>query len=382
NVSVVADLVPELKLVLGDPPRAAELGPTESQNRFERVFQQFVKVFTSEEHPLVLFLYDLQWADAASLRLLQALVTAPDRGYLLVLGAYRDNEVGPLHALTLMIEEARRQNAIIRQVSLAPLGLTHVRLLLSDALGRDDLQLAALAALVLRKTDGNPFFVTQFLGTLVDERLLTFAPESGWSWDLEDIERAAVTDNVIDLLIGRLHRFSPGTQEMLRVASSIGHRFDLDTLAAVSGRSAREVAEQLWQPLHDGLLVPLDDRYRYGADAEPGAPGEPAPINARYRFLHDRVQQAAYALIEPADRAAVHLRVGRLLLERSDRNSQEDLLFEVVGHLNRGAVGITDPGERLRLATLNLAAGCRARDSAAYETGIALLGQSIALLGR
>jgi predicted ATPase/HPt (histidine-containing phosphotransfer) domain-containing protein len=382
NVSVVADLVPELKLVLGDPPRAAELGPTESQNRFERVFQQFVKVFTSEEHPLVLFLDDLQWADAASLRLLQALVTAPDRGYLLVLGAYRDNEVGPLHALTLMIEEARRQNAIIRQASLAPLGLTHVRLLLSDALGRDDLQLAALAALVLRKTDGNPFFVTQFLGTLVDERLLTFAPESGWSWELEDIERAGVTDNVIDLLIGRLHRFSPATQEMLRVASSIGHRFDLDTLAAVSGRSTREVAEQLWQPLHDGLLVPLDDRYRYGADAEPGAPGEPAPINARYRFLHDRVQQAAYALIEPADRAAVHLRVGRWLLERGERSSQEDLLFEVVGHLNRGAVGITDPAERLRLATLNLTAGCRARDSAAYETGIALLGQSIALLGR
>ena len=384
NGKVVVDLVPELELVIGVQPPAPELGPSESQNRFELVFRRFVQVFAAEQHPLVVFLDDLQWADAASLRLLTVLLTSPERGHLLVLGAYRDGEVGPGHGLTHALAELEASGAPARSITLAPLGADDVRQLFADALGCADDHVAPLADLALRKTLGNPFFLTQFLTTLVDQRLLVFdAAARAWTWQLDLIDEVMVTANVIDLLIDRIHRLQPATQEVLRIASCIGHHFDLETLVTAMSRSTASVADALWELLSDGLLVPLDERYQYVRSAEEDADtAAVAPhLNAGYRFLHDRVQQAAYALIEPARRAAVHLQMGRLLVLKSGDAPPDDLLFEIVNHLNLGAALIVDVAERRMVAQLDLRAGRRARDSAAHDAALGLLGHCLTLLG-
>jgi predicted ATPase/signal transduction histidine kinase len=383
NGRVVADLVPELELVIGKQPPPLELGPSESQNRFELAFRRFVQVFASEGHPLLLFLDDLQWADAASLRLLHVLLTSPERGHLLVLGAYRDAEVGPAHVTALFLAELEAAGALVSSIALGPLEAGDVRQLFADALGCSEARVAPLADLALRKTLGNPFFLTQLMTALVDQGLLVFdAAAHIWTWQLDRIDAVMVTANVIDLLIDRIHRLRPATQEVLKVAACVGHRFDLETLATAMSGPAASVADALWELLSNGLLVPLDDRYQYVQSAGGERGGGPAvQLNASYRFLHDRVQQAAYALIDPGNRAAVHLQMGRLLVARSGEAPPDELLFDIVNHLNLGSALLDDPAERRLLARLDLRAGCRARDSAAHEAALGLLGHAVSLLG-
>jgi PAS domain S-box-containing protein len=393
NGQIIIDVIPEVELIVGPQPPVSELGPTESQNRFNLVFKKFIDVFTQKEHPLVIFLDDLQWTDAATVNLLQSLMTAPDTQYLFMIGAYRDNEVRPDHPLMLTLDEMQKAEVVVNHISLSPLGLRHVNQLIADTLACTLEEAKPLAELVLEKTGGNPFFVNQFLTLLYEERLLEFVPpgqndatldkkrsKGGWRWDTNRIQAIGMTDNVIELVAGKLQKLPEATQTVLKLAACIGNQFDLNTLSTVYQKPPKETAADLWPALQEGPVLPIGDVYKFiQEDVEEIQ--EPLLLEtASYKFLHDRVQQAAYSLISAEDKKAVHLQVGRLMGDNTPKDQLEEKIFDLVNHLNLGTELITDQEERTELARLNLMAGKKAKASTAYKSAVEYLTAGIELL--
>jgi predicted ATPase/serine phosphatase RsbU (regulator of sigma subunit) len=378
NGQIMIDLAPNLRWVIGPQPSVPVLGPAESQRRFERTFENFLGVFCTAEHPLLLFVDDLQWADPASLHLLRLVLTGRHR---LILGAYRSNEVGATHPLTFALEEIKKDGTRVRELAVEPLGLSLVAELLSETLTQPQAEVEPLAGVLVAKTQGNPFFLNQFLTRVYHEGLLGFDSDRGqWTWDQARIEGMLVTDNVVDLLLAQLRKLSLPAQEALRLAACIGNQFDGPTLGVISSRTPADLGSSLWEAMRHGLIVPLDSNFRFAADLDTDTP--PAQdLTARYRFLHDRVQQAAYALIGDADQAEIHLRIGRLLVARCGGEPCDDELFAAVDHLDRGEKLVTEPEERERLARLNLRAGRKARDAAAPAAAVRYLEVALRLLG-
>jgi PAS domain S-box-containing protein len=379
NAAVLAEVIPEIGLILGAQPAPPSLGPIEAQNRFQLAFQKFVGALAQPDHPLVVFLDDLQWTDTATLSLLQTLLSSPDVKYLFLIGAYRDNEVDASHPLMQTLHRLESGGVRCDRIVLQPLRLAELTLLVQDTLHGAAADVTPLAALVLEKTDGNPFFVLQFLKTLRQEGLIEFDHGQGrWTFRLEAIAAAKMTDNVIDLMTRRIQRLSDKSRHVLTLAACVGDPFDPNVLAIVSQQSPEDAAEDLRGSLGEGLILPAAGLYDHltFAGGNPSAPAVPS-----YTFLHDRVQQAAYALIPEAQRRSVHLTVGRLLLERWDATTTEEHLFDVVHHLNLGRELITDPIERLALARLNLKAGRRAKSSTAYQSALGYFISGIGLLG-
>ena len=378
------DLIPELELVLGPQPEAPVLGPTEARNRFGLLVQRFLRVFTTPEHPLALFLDDLQWADPASLQLLSGLLADPESKHLLLIASYRDNEVDAAHPLLAALDEARKAGAKLVTLALAPLGLDTTAAFLAEALRARVTDVAELAAIVFDKTQGNPFFLSQFLGALHDARLLVFDFEAGaFTWDVERVRGAMVTDNVLDLMLGKLARLTPGTRRALLLAACIGHEFDLDALATIAELPLDQAAADLWEALREGLVVPLGDDYRFLDESAGAGAGESVggDFQIAYRFLHDRVREAAYSLIAPEKKEEVHLSIGRLLWARSGKIPRDEDLLEIVCHLNQSLRGITDPAEQAEVAALDLSAGKRVKAAAAYQAAAGYFDAGAALLG-
>ncbi|MDI1451023.1 AAA family ATPase [Polyangium sp. 6x1] len=383
NGQLIVDLIPELALLLGPQPSLSELAPAEAQNRFALVFESFVRAFTSEAHPLAIFLDDLQWVDPASLRLLRILLAGPESRYLLVIGAYRDNEVEPGHPLLVALDELRKEGVGIRSITLSPLSSKAVGDMIGDTLGCGAEACAPLAELVFAKTHGNPFFINQLLRDLHKQELIAFdARARSWVWDLERIQRANTTDNVVDFMMHKLRGLAPSTQRVLKLAACIGHTFSLRTLATLAEQSMTETAATLGEALQEGLVLPLDTSDRF-LDVVPSDAAEaPAnePFDVSYKFLHDRVQHAAYGLLEGGRERETHLRIGRLMLAGRAPGALGEELFDIVNHLDIGAELITDPAERGMLARLNLAAGRKAKAAAAYQIAAGYFGSGLALL--
>lgn len=369
NGQVVIDVIPEIELIIGPQPSVPELGPTESQNRFNLVFQSFIRVFCDPRHPLVLFLDDLQWADSASLKLMQLMMTDQALRSLLVIGAYRDNEVSATHPLMSLLRGFKEQGVTVNTITLAPLNQTHLSQLITDTLQHSSVDIAPLAQLVRQKTEGNPFFVNEFLKTLHAEELLRFNEKSRlWEWDMDHIQAQDLTDNVIELLIGKLQKLLPETQAALRLAACVGAQFDLATLAIICQQSPQSVFVNLKPAIQLGLIVPLSD---LTADL----------VIERFRFGHDRIQQAAYALIAANHKAEVHLQIGRLLRDNISEAALAERIFEVVDHLNQALSSIETRPERQQLAQLNLQAGEKAKASTAYQAAVRYLLTGLDLLG-
>jgi predicted ATPase len=366
NGAVLAEVIPEIELILGRQPPAPTLGPAEAQNRFTLVFQNFIAALAAPAHPLVVFLDDLQWADPATLGLLMPLLTAADIRGLFFLGAYRDNEVGSDHPLVKTLDNLKQAGARVHRITLPPLQLPDVSRLVQETLRSDAGHAHPLAELVLRKTDGNPFFVIQFLKTLHQERLIAFDyAAKRWIYRMEAIAAAAMTDNVIDLMTRKIQRLAPETQRVLTLAACIGNRFDLKTLSVASEQPPAAIAVALREAVQEGLVLPDENR------------GSAVPL---YAFVHDRIQQAAYALIPDDRKQLVRLTVGRLLLAEGGRDALEERLFDVVNHLNFGSALMTEATERRALAELNLAAGRKAKLSTAYRTALGYFSAGVALL--
>jgi histidine kinase len=373
NGRVITSVIPELELILGPQPEVEALGPQESINRFNLVFQRFIGVFARVEHPLVLFLDDLQWADAASLSLMQSLMADPERHHLLMIGAYRDNEVSPSHPLMLTLDEVRKTGRPIQDIRLAPLTGAQVEQLVSDALRCGLERARPLAALVHQKTGGNPFFINQLLKSLHQDELITFDARSlQWAYDAARIQQAGISDNVVELMAGKIQKLPESSQHVLRMAACVGSSFDSRTLALVLERSQRQAAEALWPALLEGLVLPLDDTYQAlhhtGSEA-PGASEAPETeqLCASYRFAHDRIQQAAYLLIPEDEKQAVHLKIGRLLLQDGGAPAREERLFDIISHYSAALDLLADPEEIRVLVGLGLEAGLRAKNAAAHE---------------
>ena len=379
---VLTDVLPSLELIIGPQPEPPALDPSAAQNRFNLVFQNFLGSLTTPIHPLVLFLDDLQWADQGSLTLLGNLLKGESSSCLLVLGAYRPGEIDAAHPLRGFFADLADGGVTYQEVQLRTLDQPAVASLLADTLLQPHARVEELAALVLDKTDGNPLFIRTFLQRVYEDGLLKFdAARGSWTWKLASIRRLESTDNVVELMASKIARLPAAGQRALQLGACFGHTFELRQLARVIGESARAVATTLWTALEAGLLLPLGTDYRF---FHPGAGGSErdgdidAQLTVRYKFLHDRVREAAEAQLSEADKLDAHLRIGRLL--RQELTAENVALFDVVGHLNRAAALISDARERVELARLNHEAGQKARDAAAYaaasryfEAGRALL---------
>lgn len=358
---LIIDIIPQLSLILGEQPAVPPLAPNEARSRFVRVFHAFLGAVARKRHPLVLFVDDLQWADPASLRLLRDLIAMPEKRHLLVIGAYRDNEVSPSHPLMEVLRQINATGARVSTLSLDPLPHENVLELVMDTFRCDEDHAAPLSRLLVQRTGGNPFFVGQFLTELYRQKLIWVDPGSAvWCWDIDAISAQNLTDNVVDLVLTRLRRLDGETQRALALGACLGIRFESEVLSAMFGESTQATHAAITPAIREGLV---------------------ARRGTTYKFLHDRVQQAAYLLIREGNHAETHLRVGRLLLVQTPDEALEDRLFEITNQLNIGASLITDPGERRRTAELNLRAGRKAKASGAHGSAVAYFAAGAALLG-
>ena len=360
NGQIIVNLVPELELIIGKQPPVAELPPQEAKNRFQMVFRRFLGVFANEEHPLALFLDDLQWLDSSTLDLLEHLVGHSEVRHLLLVGAYRDNEVGPSHPLMRTLEAIRKTDATVHEIVLAPLALGDVGRLIADALHCEPARVLSLAELVNERTGGNPFFAIQFLIALADEGLIAFdSVAHAWGWDIDRINAKNYTDNVVDLMVRKLKRLSIATQDALKHLACLGNMAEIGRLSLIQGKTAEAMHKSLWEAVHAGLVVQQGEVYQ---------------------FLHDRIQQAAYSLFPEERRANVHLHIGRELLANMTAIEITEQLFEVANQFYRGAALIVDQEEKTRVATIHLRAGRKAKASAAYASARAYLASGTALM--
>lgn len=367
NAQLIIDVLPEVELIIGPQPPIEPLPPTETENRFNRVFQNFIQVFTQAEHPLVIFLDDLQWADSASLKLLRLLVAVNNSQYLFLIGAYRDNEVETTHPLALLLKEIQPPPITL---SLAALTLPHVTQLVIDTLHCPPAEAEPLAEIIRTRTGGNPFFIGEFLKALHTDNLLQFNYQTGrWVWDLNQIQTQAITDNVVELMATKVQKLPLETQQTLKQAACIGNLFDLATLSIATKTSHQETAVHLWPAISEGLLFPLNDSYKFVALADADSAQS---MNVEYKFAHDRIQQAVYSLIPDDAKALTHLQIGRIFLQYIPAEKQEQKIFDIVYQLNQGQQHIT-PGERPQLAQLNLQAGQKAKASTAYRQALTYL---------
>ena len=378
NGQIIVDIIPDVELIIGSQPPLPTLGPAETQNRFRLVFQKFVRVFSSLNHPLVIFLDDLQWADAASLQLIKLILTDEETRSLLLIGAYRNNEVSGTHPLAMKLQDLAADGVYPTIILLTPLTLDHLEDLLIDTFHSDRTIVVPLAQLVHQKTGGNPFFANEFLKILADDGHIRFdLGQRRWTWDIQALQDLDITDNVVELMMRKLRKLPSETRHILCLAACIGANFDLTTLAIISQKAKPDIFQHLLASVQAGLILTRSE------------PDEDLLIQ-RYKFLHDRVQQAAYALIDSDQKAPLHLAIGRLLRDsllvdhpasttketadtsrdpnpKTPLNDIDDNIFEIVDHLNIGRSLITTTEDQLELAQFNLSAAQKAKESTAYE---------------
>ncbi|MCF4967312.1 ATP-binding sensor histidine kinase [Nostoc sp. CMAA1605] len=427
QAQVIIDVIPELEKIIGKQPSVSELSGTAIQNRFNLLFQRFIQVFNTKSHPLVIFLDDLQWADTASLKFIQFLLsqgqgtrenstsshpeikeniwtpifdgepwlvdtTDTDEqaaGSLLVIGAYRHNEVSPTHPLALTIQEISKTGTKINSIDLLPLNQSHLNLLIADTLHCEEGISVPLTQMVFAKTKGNPFFATQFLKFLHQEGIIKFNFELRyWQYDINQIQELALTDDVVKFMAMQIEKLPKMTQDVLKLAACIGNEFDLKTLAIIREKSVVDTASDIWQSLHEGIILAQTDVYKLFQDSNEVFLDKSAKNNVKnrnlpipkYKFIHDRVQQAAYSLIPESERKEIHLKIGTLLLNNIPIQEREANIFQLVNQFNISVELITDQTQRDELADMNLLAGRKALTSTAYTAAVKYLKTGIELL--
>ncbi|WP_017318690.1 ATP-binding sensor histidine kinase [Mastigocladopsis repens] len=413
QAQVIIDVIPQLEVIVGKQPPVAELSATAAQNRFNLLFQRFIKVFTTEEHSLVIFLDDLQWADTASLKFIQLLLSQSNaeikkitnsspfleemnkggvnEGGLLLIGTYRDNEVSRTHPLYLTLNEIEKNGVTINTITLEALNQGDLNRLIADTLRCQEAVAVPLTQMVFPKTKGNPFFTNEFLKYLHKEGIIKFNFDiSHWQCDIAQVKALALTDDVVEFMALQIEKLPKHSQKVLKLAACIGNNFDLKTLAIVHQKLEVDTAADLWPSLIEGLVLPEVESYKLFIDSNELSASidskeyKQSPITKsqlpQYKFVHDRVQQAAYSLIPEGEKQSIHLRIGQLLLNKTPVEELEEKIFDIVNQLNRALELITNQTERDALARMNLNAGRRAMASTAYAAAVKYLTSGIQLL--
>jgi predicted ATPase/GAF domain-containing protein len=364
NGKVLTDLLPSLELVIGKQPEVAELGATEAQNRLAFVFQNFINTISKKDHPLVIFIDDWQWADTASLNLLKIIMGNYEQDYTLIIGAYRNNEVGETHPFMMTLEEIRKDEVKIQDIELSNLSSENLYELVTDTLRPANIDVNGLSELVHHKTQGNAFFVNQMLRSLYEEDMLRFDFNAcRWTWEMEHINALAITDNVVDLMANKVQKLPQFTQEVLKLAACIGSQFNMAVLSPIYEESfetvPREAFRNLEPALLEGMLIPLRDEFK---------------------FSHDRIQQAVYAMLSDTERQAIHLHIARILIDRTPIDKRAEFLFDIVNHWNLGIEVLQSEEDKQTLAHLNLEAAVKAKDSSAYQPAFEYIQIALSLL--
>lgn len=388
NGQIIIDVIPELEQIIDKQPLPIKLSGNEAQNRFNLLLQKFIQVFSSHKHPLVIFLDDLQWADSASLKLIELMMSEANTQNLLLIGAYRDNEVSRSHPLIKSLEIIRSNKATINTIPLSPLEKHHLNNIVVDTLQCSESLAFPLTDLIYQKTQGNPFFSNQFIKSLYEDGFITFNHDSdsshGWVCDIAALRELALTDDVIEFIALQLHKLPVQTQKVLQLAACIGNQFDLNSLSIILQKSQVETAADLWKALQEGLILPTTEVYKFYQSEEINNNEEFAlngeQLSAQYKFLHDRVQQAAYSLIPETEKKHTHIKIGKLLLKNTLEAEKEDKIFDIVNHSNYGIELVSHPAERENLAHLNLLAGIKAKKSTAYTAASQYLSIGMSLL--
>ena len=379
NGGLLIDVIPNLRLIIGSQPSVDELSPVEAANRFNYVFRKFIEILSQEDHPLVIFIDDLQWADSATLNAIKNLMSDDDNHYLLLVGAYRDNEVNQTHPLSFMIDDMQKKQSAINILHLNNLDKSHVYQIVAETLRCPVATCKSLGDLIYDKTQGNAFFVNQFLKSLFEEGLLSFdIHQYAWAWDVPKIQKKNITNNVVDLMASKIEKLPGNTRDLLQLASCIGDKFDLATLSHIYVRSQIEAFHTLWVAVEEGLIIPLDDNYKIIPALEESGM---ISVECHFQFLHDRVQQAAYQLIPDMEKKRIHYQIGTLLLENTPEEAQKDRIFDIVNHFNAGQDYVRRDEEKRQVASLNRIAGEKAKSATAYEASFDYLFNSLNLLG-
>ena len=360
---VIIDVIDEVKLITGKQPRVQDLPPTETQNRFNMVFQNFVRVFAKKEHPLVLFLDDLQWADNASLDLIQTLIADIELNYFLFIGAFRDNEVDAGHPLSLMQEKIKSAGLSWKNIPVGPLEEGHIGQLAADTLHCHRAKTKKLATLLLQKTGGNPFFLKEYLKTLYERGLIEFlhvpkGGDAGWTWNISQIQQAGITENIVDLLAEKVKKLPKNALNVLKILCCIGEKSSLTLLASIYGKSNEDTFEDLRQVMEEGIIILIDNSLK---------------------FVHDRVLEASYSLITEIERKKLHYTIGKKLLDEGEEDQLEESIFRIADQWNQVRELLND-GEKRQLLEINFKAGQRAKSSTAYAPATNLFRQGAELL--
>lgn len=360
NGQLVVDIIPQLELIIGKQDPVTALPPLESQNRFKMTFEKFIGVLSGKEHPLVIFIDDLQWSDSGSLNLIRQMLLENSGSYILVIGAYRDNEVTSTHPLMLVLEEIKKSAVAVKEIKVSALGQDHIQQLINDSIKAEREAVHSLAELVNEKTKGNPFFVKQFLIMLYEEQLIKFDHAAlKWRWELNSIRTKGYTDNVIDLISARIKRQPVAAQKLLSLAAGIGSIFDKKTLSIISSVSENEIETELHDAFMQGIIISFDHRIK---------------------FSHDRFQESAYELIPAEKRGEVHLKIARLLLENTPENLITEKIFDIVNQFNRSNLSGLNGDEKIKIANYNYKALIRAKTSIAYDSAVKFASFGLALL--
>lgn len=385
NAQLVIDIIPELEKIIGPQPPISELNPLEAQNRLKITFREFFKVFTGPGQPLVIFLDDLQWSDTSTLHLIEYILEAGEIPHVFIIGAYRDNESGAIKPLLRRLEKlgAARDDSpsSFKQISLKPLDFSAINQLVADTLRTSLEEAGPLSKIIEKKTSGNPFFIRQMLSSLYLREAITFLPEKGrWIYDLQKVEGAVISDNVVDLLVKGLKSLPEKTKKLLSLGSCIGNQFDLRTISSLSKLPTEGLVGALWSAIEKEIILPLDSNYRYINTLKNEI--FLSNLEMRFCFAHDRIRQAVYSDIPENEKSMLHRSIGHRLLKAFRETGRTDMIFDLVNHLNKGRALIVDRDERVELADLNIIAGQKAMKSTAFTTALGYFDSAMAALSK
>lgn len=376
---LLIDVFPHLATIIGEQPALPELGATETQTRFNFLCINLLHTIARKEHPFILFIDDLQWADSASLSLLKTLITHTESHYFLLIGAYRDNEVDEAHSLSLWLKSLAEVNVTPHNLHLTSLTMQNINHLMADTLRMSSTEVHPLADLIYTKTQGNPFFSRQFIQTLYEEKLLQFNYESRqWQWFYEKINSKNITDNVITLMTQKISRMPQNTQTLLSIAACIGNQFELSILVQLLQQPVQAIWHQLWQAIEENLIMPTQQHHLVVAELQQ-AEEINEQANLVLQFIHDQVQQAAYLLIPSNERPVLHLQIARLFIDKNKDLAATDEIFTVVRHFTQARNLLTEEQEIRQLTQLSQLAGRRAKTASAYQTAFEFFEQAISL---